>query len=345
MKVFKHLTIIFLAIILVSCGANLEQQKKSFSITTNAKNGTISIDKTLELSLKNPKNLEVSSVSYELDGKTIKAKQPLTDFKLGEHNLKTTINFNGETAIVNQQLTLLNDKDPKILSLEIVNVFPHDKTSFTQGLEFYNGILYESTGQYGESKIRKIDYKTGKVIAETAIPDNYFGEGMTVLNNTIYHLTWQAKKGFTYDAETLEKKGSFNYGKSQEGWGFANDGNKLYKSDGTSLIWTLNPDTLVEEDYIQVYSTKGKIGRLNEIEWANNKLYANIWEKNGIAIINPKNGAEEAVINCIPLTKQISNFSINENCLNGIAYNPDTQTFFLTGKRWDKLFEVKFVEN
>lgn len=345
MKAFKYLTIIFLAIVLVSCGANVEQQKKSFSVTTNAQNGTISIDNTLELALKNPKNLEVSSVSYELDGKTIEAKQPLANFKLGEHNLKTTINFNGETAIINQRLALLSDTAPQFLKVEVLNTFPHDKTSFTQGLEFNNGVLYESTGQHGESKIRKIDYKTGDVIAETVIPEAFFGEGITVLNNTVYHLTWQGKKGFTFDAETLEKKGSFNYGKSQEGWGFCNDGNKLYKSDGTSNIWTLNADTLVEEDHIQVYSNKGKYGRLNEIEWANNKIYSNIWERNGIAVINPKNGAVEAVIDCTPLTTQVSNFSTNENCLNGIAYNPETQTFFLTGKRWDKLFEVRIIEN
>ncbi|QXP58295.1 glutaminyl-peptide cyclotransferase [Olleya sp. HaHaR_3_96] len=345
MKAFKYLTIIFLATALLSCGDNVELQKKSFSVSTNAKNGTISIDKTLELSLKNPKNIEITSVNYELNGKPITPNQVLSDFKLGEHTLKATINFNEETAIVNQTIALLSHVAPKFLTVEIINTFPHDKTSFTQGLEFSNGVLYESTGQYGESKIRIIDYKTGNSITETAIPDAFFGEGITVLNNTVYHLTWQGKKGFTYDATTLEKKSSFNYGQSKEGWGFANDGSKLYKSDGTSLIWSLNPDTLIEEDHIQVCTTKGKIGRLNEIEFANNKLYANIWEKNGIAIINPKNGAVEAVIDCTLLTKQIPNFSINENCLNGIAYNPETQTFFLTGKRWDKLFEVKIIEN
>ncbi|PKG52370.1 glutaminyl-peptide cyclotransferase [Olleya sp. 1-3] len=345
MKAFKYLTIIFLATTLFSCGDNVEAQKKSFSLTTNAQNGTISIDKTLEVALKNPKNIQISSVSYQLDGKNIEAKQTLSDFKLGEHTLKATINFDGETAEIKKTIALLSAVAPKFLSIEIINTFPHDNTSFTQGLEFNNGVLFESTGQRGESKIRKIDYKTGDVITETAIPDAFFGEGITVLNNTVYHLTWQGQKGFTYNATTLEKKSSFNYGQSKEGWGFANDGTKLYKSDGTSLIWSLNPDTLIEEDHIQVCTTKGKIGRLNEIEFANNKLYANIWEKNGIAIINPKNGAVEAVIDCTILTKQIPNFSINENCLNGIAYNPETQTFFLTGKRWDKLFEVKILEN
>lgn len=345
MKAFKYLKIIFLTLLVVACGPSLEQKKSSFSISTNTENSTISIDKTLEVSLKNPKNLDISSVTYKLDGKGIQSKTDLKGFKLGEQLLETTIDFEGETAIVQEKIALLSDKAPKVFKIEILNTFPHDKTSFTQGLEFNNGILYESTGQRGESKIRKIDYKTGDVLAETKIADQYFGEGITVLNNTVYHLTWQGKKGFTFDAKTLEKKGSFNYGKSQEGWGFANNGNKLYKSDGSSNIWTLNADTLAEEDHIQVCTNKGEIGRLNEIEWANNKIYSNIWERNGIAVINPKSGAVEAVIDCTPLTTQISNFSLNENCLNGIAYNPETQTFFLTGKRWDKLFEVKILEN
>ena len=345
MKTFKHLTIIFLTLTVAACGPSLEQKKSSFSTSTNTQNGTISIDKTLEVKLKNPRNLEISSTTYKLDGKTITQKTALKDFKLGEQILETTVNFEGETAIVQEKIAVLSNVAPKFLKIEILNTFPHDKTSFTQGLEFNNGTLYESTGHRGESKIRKIDYKTGKVIAETAIPDQFFGEGITVLNNTVYQLTWQSKKGFTYDAKTLEKKGSFNYGKSKEGWGFCNDGTTLYKSDGTNNIWALNAETLVEEDHIQVCTNKGEIGRLNEIEWANNKIYSNIWERNGIAVINPKNGAVEAVIDCTPLTKQISNFSLNENCLNGIAYNPETKTFFLTGKRWDKLFEVNILEN
>lgn len=345
MKAFKYLSIIFLTILFTACGDNIETQKKSFSVTTNAQNGTISIDKTLEVALNNPKNIPLTSINYQLDGQKINAKQSLSNFKLGEHTLKTTVKFDNETAIINQTIALLNNKAPKFLKLEILNTYPHDKTSFTQGLEFNNGLLYESTGQKGESKIRKIEYRSGNVLTETVVPNAYFGEGLTVLNNTIYHLTWQARKGFTYDAKTLKKKSTFNYGQSKEGWGFSNDGIKLYKTDGTSHIWTLNPDTLIEEDHIQVYTNKGKIGRLNEIEWIDNKIYSNIWEKNGIAIINPKTGAVEAVIDCTPLTKLVSNFSLRENCLNGIAYNPNTKTLFLTGKRWDKLFEVKILNH
>lgn len=344
MNTLKQLTIIILTVLLTACGEDVETLKKSLSIKTNTENSTISIDKTLEVALINPKNIEISSVDFSLDGKPISKNQPLSDFKLGEHTITATVNFDGKTVEVTEVISILNDKNPKFYKVEILNTYPHDKTSFTQGLEFNNGVLYESTGQRGESKIRKIDYKTGDVLQEISIPDAFFGEGLTVLNNKVYHLTWMAKKGFTYNAETLEKTGSFNYGKSKEGWGFCNDGKQLYKSDGTSLIWTINPETLVETNHIQVCTAKGKIGRLNEIEWANNKIYANIWQRKGIAVINPKNGAVDAVIDCKILTDQIDNFSLDENTLNGIAYNPETKTFFLTGKRWDKLFEVKIIQ-
>ena len=344
MKTLKHLTIILLAIVTFSCGDNIETIKNSLSIKTNTENGTIGLDKTLEVAVINPKNFEISSVEFSLDGKTISEKQPLKDFKLGEHQIIAKVTIDGNTVNIEETISILNDKNPEFLKVEIINTYPHDKTAFTQGLEFYNGVLYESTGQRGESKIKKIDYKTGDVLQDISIPDAFFGEGITILDNTVYQLTWMAKKGFTYNADTLEKTGSFNYGESKEGWGFCNDGKQLYKSDGTSIIWLINPETLVEENKIQVCTSKGKIGRLNEIEWVNDKIYVNIWQRKGIAVINPKNGAVDAVIDCKLLTDQIANFSLDENTLNGIAYNPDTETFFLTGKRWDKLFEVKIVK-
>ena len=128
------------------------------------------------------------------------------------------------------------------------------------------------------------------------LAQNYFGEGLTVLNGKVYQLTWQSGTGFVYDVNTLEKKSSFKYGKSKEGWGLCNDGNLLWKSDGTEKIWTLDPETLVEKEYIQAFTNKGKISNLNELEWINGKIYANRYQKNGVAIINPTNGAIEGVI-------------------------------------------------
>jgi glutaminyl-peptide cyclotransferase len=203
--------------------------------------------------------------------------------------------------------------------------------------------LYESTGQYGESKLRKVDYKTGEVLQNVNLDKVYFGEGLTVLNDNIYQLTWQRGLGFVYDLNTLEKKSSFKYGQSKEGWGLCNDGKVIYKTDGTEKIWILNPETLVEERFIQAYTNKGKMSQINELEWINGKIYANRYQKDGVAIINPINGAIEGVIDFSPLKKKVTQHQ-GLDVLNGLAWNPETQTLFVTGKRWDKLFEVKIIE-
>ena len=210
-------------------------------------------------------------------------------------------------------------------------------------MEFYNGELYESTGQRGESKLRKVNYKTGEVLKNVDLANEYFGEGLTVLNNKVYQLTWQSGTGFVYDVDTFEKTGSFKYNNSKEGWGICNDTKTLYKSDGTEKIWTINPETLTEESYIQAYHSKGKVIGLNELEWVNGKIYANRYQKNGVAIIDPTNGAIEGVIDFSSLKKKVTQHQ-GLDVLNGIAYNPETKTLFITGKRWDKLFEVEIIK-
>ncbi|WP_034057923.1 glutaminyl-peptide cyclotransferase [Lacinutrix jangbogonensis] len=341
MKVFKHLIIIILAITLSNCGDSIA--KKNFGISTNATNNTIALNEELKLTIKNPKKLEIESVSYTLDGIDIKASTSLTDFKLGKHDIIATIKYDGDLETATQNVAIVNNVAPKVYGYEIINTYPHDITSYTQGLEFYNGELYESTGQKGESKLRKVNYKTGAVLKNVDLADNYFGEGLTVLNKSIYQLTWLSGKGFVYNVDTFERTSTFKFGKSQEGWGICNDGSILYKSDGTEKIWHINPETLVEDGNIQVYTNKGKIGKLNELEWIKGKIYANIYQKNGVVIINPKNGATEAVIDFSPLKERVTKHN-GLDVLNGIAYNPETQTIFVTGKRWDKLFEVKIIE-
>ena len=193
----------------------------------------------------------------------------LATSKLGIQEVKATIYFNGTSQIATHTIQVLNDETPKVFGFEIVNEYPHDITSYTQGLEFFNGKLYESTGQRGESKLRKVDYKTGEVLKNVDLEPKYFGEGLSILNNKIYQLTWESKTGFVYDVESFEKIKDFNYNQSKEGWGICNDGKVLYKSDGTDKIWTLDPETLEEKDYIQTYTNKGKIVGINEITFCN----------------------------------------------------------------------------
>ncbi|MCB4809053.1 glutaminyl-peptide cyclotransferase [Tamlana sp. 62-3] len=340
---FNYLTIIFLSLVLTSCGSKSNNKKSYFSIETNAKKGNISNNETLKLSISNKKNIKIDSVSYTLDGKIINESTDLNNFKLGKQTVEATVYFNSEKQTTTTPITILNSELPKVYTYKIVNEYPHDITSYTQGLEFFNDTLYESTGQYKESKLRKVDYKTGEVIKNINLANEYFGEGLTILNNKVYQLTWQKGTGFVYNVDTFEKLSSFKYGNSKEGWGLCNNDTTLYKSDGSEKIWLLNPETLAEESFIQVYTNKGKIVGINEMEWINGKIYANRYQKDGVAIINPVNGAIEAVIDFSPLKKLVTQHQ-GLDVLNGIAYNPKTNTIFVTGKRWDKLFEVEIIE-
>lgn len=344
MKIFKHLTITFLSLVLIACGSNNGQKESDFKLNTNSKNNTFSNNDTLKLSIENPKNHTIDSIAYSLDGGKIEKSIVLNNFKLGKQTVIATIYNSTEQQSVNKNIIILNKEQPKIYTYKIINEYPHDITSYTQGLEFFNDTLYESTGLYKESKLRKVDYKTGEVLKNVNLADEYFGEGLTILNDKIHQLTWRKGIGFIYDVNTFKKINSFKYGTSKEGWGLCHNNNTIYKSDGTEKIWTLNPETLIEENFIQVYTNKGKITEINEMEYIDGEIYANRYQKDGVAIINPKNGAVIAVIDFSPLKKLVTQHA-GLDVLNGIAYNHKTKTIFVTGKRWDKLFEVEIVEN
>jgi len=269
MKTFNYLTIIFLSGLVISCVSNSGSKKSDFRIKTNADKGNIANSETLNLSIENKKGHDIDSIMYTLNGEKINNNTTLKNFKLGKQSLKATVYYRGEQQVATSAITILSSELPKIYHYNILNEYPHDITSYTQGIEFFNDTLYESTGQYRESKLRKIDYKTGKVIKNINLADEYFGEGLTILNNKVYQLTWQKSVGFVYNVNTFEKLDSFKYGTSKEGWGRCNNNYVLYKSDGTEKIWILNPETLIEEDFIQVCTNKGKIVGINEMEWIN----------------------------------------------------------------------------
>lgn len=343
MNTFKYLLIIFLSGLIISCGSGNGEKKSDFSIITNANKGDISSDKVLSLSLKDKRNHTIDSISYSLDGHKISENFQLNNSKLGKQTIEATVYFNNEKETVSTTITILNNEPPKVYSYKIINEYPHDITSYTQGIEFFNDTLYESTGQYKESKLRKVDYRTGDIIKNIDLANEYFGEGLTILNDKIYQLTWRKGTGFVYDVESFDKISSFKYGNSKEGWGLCNNDNVIYKSDGTEKIWLLNSESLVEESFIQVFTNKGKIVGINEMEWINGNIYANRYQKDGVAIINPKNGAVIGVIDFSPLKKLVTQHETLD-VLNGIAYNPKTNTIFVTGKHWDKLFEVEVLE-
>lgn len=337
MQLSKYIILICLSLILINCGEANSSKQTGLTINTTLK--SLMLGDTIKLSINNPKKLEITNVSYQLNGKSIENNTVLDKITLGEKVITAIVNYEDQTETISKSIKVYNNSIPAYYTYEIVNTFPHDITSYTQGLEFYNGELYESTGQKGESKLRKVNFETGKVLKNINLEDQYFGEGLTILNEKIYQLTWQSKRGFVYNVDTFEKLSTFNYGTSKEGWGICNDGKTLYKSDGTEKIWLINPENLTEESHIQVYTEKGKIPSLNELEWIDGKIYANIYQRNGVVVVNPKTGGVEGVIDFKPLRKLVTQHP-ELDVLNGIAYHPERKTIFVTGKNWDKLFEV-----
>ncbi|NNK87490.1 MAG: glutaminyl-peptide cyclotransferase [Flavobacteriaceae bacterium] len=334
---------IALLLIMISCKTEQGHQGSDFSITTNVRKNVVPIGQPLSISIENSKGHKIDSVRYFIHGRDYSNGAILSGFKLGKQQLEAEIYYDNTSERISTNLTILNNKGPVVYNFEVLNSYPHDITSYTQGLEFHNGRLYESTGQLGESKLRAIDHKTGDILQNIDLKADYFGEGLTITNNKVFQLTWRSGMGLIYDLPDLQRLGSFKYGNSKEGWGLCHDDNYIYKSDGTENIWLLDPDTLKEVDRIQVYTHKGKIVGLNELEWINGKIYANRYQKNGVAIINPVNGAIEGVIDFSPLRKKVKQHA-KLDVLNGIAFNPESQTIFVTGKNWDTLFEVEIVD-
>jgi glutamine cyclotransferase len=222
-------------------------------------------------------------------------------------------------------------------SYKVKNSWPHDRQAYTQGLVFLDGILWESTGQYGSSSLRKVELKTGKVIKQIAVPPRYFAEGMTVFNDKVFQLTWQEQKGFIYDPETFQKQGEFDY--SGEGWGLTHDGQSLIMSDGTNEIRFLDPATLRTTRTIRVFEGRVPVDRLNELEYINGEIYANIWQTDRIVRIEPRSGKILGWIDLTGLLKTKDRLG-GEDVLNGIAYDEAGKRLFVTGKMWPRLFEI-----
>jgi len=230
------------------------------------------------------------------------------------------------------------NSEPINYSYRIVNMYPHDENAFTQGLLIDNGFLYESTGLYGNSSLRRVELETGEILQFYALPNQYFGEGITIFDDEIIQLTWRSNKGFVYDKESFDLLQEFNY--STEGWGITTDGSRLIMSDGTSTLYFLDPETFQKIGQVEVHDN-GTVESLNELEYIKGKVYANIWLEEKIAIINPQTGQVEGWVNMSGL-QNMENQDPND-VLNGIAYDATSDRLFVTGKRWSQLFEIELI--
>ena len=357
MKNHNFLFIILLGFTLTNCGDTKKGENSIFTINNSAFKAQYQPQESLQVGILNPNNKTIDSIVYFSNDKKIASKKDLEkatfelkNQKLGYQNIKAVVYFDGVNSEATSRIELVSNVQPKLLKYKIVNTYPHDYQAYTQGLEFHRDTLYEGTGNgsgptgnRGISSLRKTDYKTGKVYKKVVLADEYFGEGITILNNKVYQLTWQNNEGYIYNADTFKKEKTFPYFKKIEGWGITNDGTYLYQSDGTEKIWKIDPATLKEVDYINVYSYETKVKSVNELEWIDGKIYGNIYQKDAIAVINPKNGAVEAIINLVDLKSKVTQLP-DTDVLNGIAYNPRTKTIFITGKNWDKMFEISVSE-
>lgn len=229
----------------------------------------------------------------------------------------------------------------KEYTYKVEEVFPHDRGGYTQGLFFYEGVLYESTGQYGESTFRKVDLKTGNLLAVHNFPKKYFVEGSCILGGMLYILTWQENVCFMYEAASMTKIAEFY--NPREGWGLTTDGQNLIMSDGTSTLYYMNPNSFTEIKRINVTLNKKPLSYLNELEYIDGKIWANVYGSEEIVIIDPGTGAVTGKINCAKLLSP-NLISRDTDVLNGIAYNPETGFIYLTGKNWPRIFRVSLRE-
>jgi glutaminyl-peptide cyclotransferase len=241
-----------------------------------------------------------------------------------------TDNSNSSTAI----------PAPATLNYTVLNVYPHDTSSFTEGLLLHQGSLLESTGNKAKSKLLEVDIKTGKIKKSIKLGDDYFGEGITVLNGKIYQLTYQEHKVFVYDLNFKKLPQEFEW--PYEGWGMTTDGKSLILGTGGSNLYFVNPETFKIERTLGVTNNNGYVSMINELEWVDGSIYANIWQTNEIIKINSQTGLVEAKADFTDILKKSNVPDSTAESFNGIAYNPSTKTFYVTGKWWPALFEIKF---
>ncbi|MGC2472956.1 MAG: glutaminyl-peptide cyclotransferase [Candidatus Sulfotelmatobacter sp.] len=244
------------------------------------------------------------------------------------------------SAVPGQSSSPGSSKHPQEYTFEVVAQYPHDPTAFTQGFTFYGGSFYEGTGRQGQSSLRQVEPKTGRILRKVALSPEFFGEGIAIVGNEVIQLTWLSHTGFVYDLKDFRELRTFKY--PGEGWGLTTDGRDLFMSDGSAEIRVLDGSTFSEKRRIKVRDQGKPIDQLNEVEFVEGEIFANVWHSDRIARISPRTGE---VLGWIDLTGLLGPFYQRqaEAVLNGIAYDRETKRLFVTGKLWPKIFEIRVV--
>ncbi|WP_185955171.1 glutaminyl-peptide cyclotransferase [Solitalea koreensis] len=287
------------------------------------------------------------SIVYKVDGNRLKNTTDSSSFRLdanivglGVHQLTAEIFVKQNKQVITSNFTIYSNEAPAQLNYKVVQTYPHDIKAYTEGLEFHNGKLYESTGEYGISDIRLVNLKNGKVKKCSALDKDKFGEGITIFNNKIYQLTYREGVGYVRNLSTFAIEKTFNYPKTSEGWGMTHTDKYLLKTDGSECITFMDPITLKDVKNIQVYSNSTSIKDINELEYVNGIIYANVYQTNYIISIDAESGK---VLGFLDLSSLLTEADKHPkiDVLNGIAYDPTSKHFFVTGKNWPKMFEIE----
>ena len=305
----------------------------------------------VKVELKVPKDRKVTSITYAMDGKTLGTVKDASVFSfktsglsLGYKLITAVVTDGDKKDTLSVNVEFRSHLKPVQLKYKVVNTFPHDTASYTEGLAYYDGRLLESTGEKANSKLRWVDLQTGKALVNADIDKQYFGEGSVMIGDKIVMLTYTEHLGFVFDAKTLKQLSTFPASGAREGWGLTFDGKHILNTDGSNRIYFLNKDTYQDEGFIEVYDNKGQVDKLNELEYINGKIYANIYTTDNIAIIDPVSGAVESYINMKGILPS-KDRAANTDVLNGIAWDKQGKRLFVTGKKWPKLFEVRLISS
>ncbi len=340
---------LFLSLTVVVSCKNEHNKTEAFGFKIPEQGQTYGLGEEVKVQLDIPAENKITNVSYLVDGKTV-GSQPnkntfaikTGDLSLGYKLISAVVDNGTKKDTVTINIVLKSAVKPVEFSYKVVHVFPHDTSSYTQGLEYHNGKFLESTVEYGSSTLRWVVLESGKALQRIDIDRKYFGEGSALVDDKIVMLTWKEDTGFVYDSKTLKQIGTFPYQNSREGWGLTFDGQRLIKSDGSNRIWFLNAKDYKEESYIDVYDNNGQVDQLNELEYIDGKTYANIYQTDKIAVIDPKNGSVDRYINLAGILPEKDRFA-NTDVLNGIAWDAAGKRLFVTGKKFDKLFQIDLI--
>lgn len=365
LNIMKRIPALYLAaamLIIFACNFGCNEEKpKGLDITISPEAGTtVKAGTDVTIKLNYPADMAPDSIVYFLESTTIASNKDgssviiKTDtIPMGPKTITAKIYKQGASNDVSTNIVLMPAKAPEQLGFKIEKVFPHDVESYTEGLQYHEGYLYESDGGYvippptdvavGPSSLRKVDLESGKILLSIQNDPKVFAEGLAIVGDKIIQLTYKEKIGYVYDKNTFKLLSTFENKVGVEGWGLTFDGKKLYMDDSTNRVWFLNKDTYQENGFIDVYDDKGPVPNINELEYVDGKLYANVYSKDDILVIDPKTGA---VLQKIDMSALYPKNKRNKEAdvLNGIAWDAKGKRMFVTGKFWDKLFQVSFVK-